>query len=134
MSACTYALTHRHKKNSTYQYNFYSILSDNYKNYKNVNCLAKVRQHTGMHPACMHVNTCTCIPQHTSTSIQLKRAAPVAEWVRSLNFSAKKKKKKKVKVSYLTWIVYESPHLVWMERLISSRVHGACHYLPDYPV
>ena len=43
-------------------------------------------------------------------------------------------KGKKVKVSYLTWIVYESPHLVWMERLISSRVHGACHYLPDYPV
>ena len=36
---------------------------------------------------------------------------------------------KKVKVSYLTWIVYESPHLVWMERLISSRVHGACHML-----
>ena len=31
--------------------------------------------------------------------------------------------KVKVKVSYLTWIVYESPHLVWMERLISNRVH-----------
>ena len=41
---------------------------------------------------------------------------------------------KKVKVSYLTWVVYESPHLVWMERLVSSRAHGACHYLPDYPV
>ena len=26
-----------------------------------------------MHPACMHVNTCTYIPQHTSTSIQLNR-------------------------------------------------------------
>ena len=42
-------------------------------NYKNVNCSTKERHHTGMHPACMHVNTCTNIPQHPSTSIQLNR-------------------------------------------------------------
>ena len=41
---------------------------------------------------------------------------------------------KKVKVNYLTWVVYESPHLVWMQQLISSRAHGACHYLPGDPV
>ena len=40
----------------------------------------------------------------------------------------------KVKVTYLTLVVYESPHLVWMEQLISCRAHGACHYLSDYPV
>ena len=31
-----------------------------------------------------------------------------------------------VMVFYLMWVVYESPHLVWMERLVSSRANGAC--------
>ena len=33
---------------------------------------------------------------------------------------------KKVKVSYLTSVVYESPHLVWMEQIIFCRGNGAC--------
>ena len=70
MCACTYTLTPRHKK----KFNLQILLSDNYKNYKiYVNCQTKVRHHTGMHPACMQVNTCTYIPQHTSTLIQLNR-------------------------------------------------------------
>ena len=66
--ACTYALTHRHKKiNLPKQI----LLSENYTNYKNVNCLTKVRYHTGMHPACMHVhvNTCTHINIDPTKSI-----------------------------------------------------------------
>ena len=40
------------------------LLRGNCKNYKNVKCLTKVRHHTCMHPACMHVNTCTYTPTH----------------------------------------------------------------------
>ena len=71
MHTCVRVHTHSHTDIKKFNLPIQILLSDDYKNYKNVNCLTKVRHHTGMHPACMHVNTCTYIPQHTSTSIQL---------------------------------------------------------------
>ena len=66
--------THLHTDIKKFNLPIQILLSDNYKNYKNVNCLTKVRHHTGMHPVCkyMYIHSPTHINIDPSKSIHSK--------------------------------------------------------------
>ena len=51
-----------------------------------------------------------------TATILSKTKFPNASSHNKLKLAYNEKQKVRVRVSYLTWVVYESPHLLWMER------------------